>query len=248
MSEKRHALSIRAVAREVLQVYRRHWTFLIPAAVVILLPQAIVDGFLDGFHDAGVDSARDIAILAAIPMTVAVSIGGEALYAGFAASAVVEWRAGHPVPGPVALVRSLPIGTLIAVDLILTVAASIGFVFLVLPGLVLLTYAGIAPAVVKFEHRGVWGAFKRSALLVQGHFWRVLVIVVGLMIFTEIATEAISAPFHGAAATAAVDLVAEGVLEPLQGLATVIVTLSLLELRGELPAPDELALAPAAGG
>ena len=34
-------LSYRAVAHEVLSVYQRHWKFLIPAAMLILLPETL---------------------------------------------------------------------------------------------------------------------------------------------------------------------------------------------------------------
>src|ERR687897_2200295 len=94
----RPKLSYRAVAHEVLSVYRRHWKFLIPAAMLILLPQAIADGFLDGLEIEGIHSIRDALTLGAIPLTAAVALGGEALYAGLVAAAVVEWRAGPPHP------------------------------------------------------------------------------------------------------------------------------------------------------
>jgi hypothetical protein len=235
-------LSVRAAARDVASVYRRHWTFLVPAAVVVLLPQALIDGLLDGLQVEGVRSAKDVALLAAVPLTALVNLLGEALYAGLAAAAVLEWRAGRAVPRIPALVRDLPIRRLIAVDLILSVAAAVGFTLLVIPGLVLLTYLGIAPAVVKIEHRGVRDAFRRSALLVQGQFWRVLVIVTGLIVFTEVAMQALTFPFHGVALISVVDLVAEAVLEPFQGLATVVVTVGLIELRGELPPARELSI------
>jgi hypothetical protein len=234
-------LSVRAATRNVVGVYRRHWTFLVPAALIVLLPQALIDGFLDGLQVEGVRSAKDVAILAAVPLTAVVSLLGEALYAGLAAAAVIEWRAGQAVPRIPALVRALPMRRLIAVDLILSVVAAVGFTLLVIPGLVLLTYLGIAPAVVKIEHRGVGDAFRRSALLVQGQFWQVLVIVTGLIVFTEVAMQALTFPFHGVALVS-VDLVAEAVLEPFQGLATVIVTLGLIELRGELPPARELTI------
>jgi len=42
---------------------------------------------------------------------------------------------------------------------------------------------------------------------------------------------------------AAVDLVAEGLLQPFEGLAIVIVAIRLLELRGEAAAPSAMASA-----
>src|SRR5262245_60157794 len=91
-------LSARAVAREVAASYRAHWQFLILAAVIVLLPQALADGFLDHLQVEGIRSARDAAILAAVPLTIVVNLFGQAFYAGLAAAAVIEWRAHRPLP------------------------------------------------------------------------------------------------------------------------------------------------------
>lgn len=237
-------LPLRGVAREIVRVYRRHWAWLIPTAMVILLPGAVADGFLDGLSVEGVHSIGDLVTLGLIPLTVAVGLGGEALYAGFAAAAVIEWRAGHPVPSAGQLVHSLPLGTLIAVDLILSLGAALGLLLLVVPAFVFLANYGIAPAVVKLEHRGTWESMRRSSDLVRGSFRRVLILIVGLVVFTDLAMQAITFPFHdqGNLVITAIDLVAEGALEPFQALATVIVAVRLLEVRGELPAAEELAL------
>ncbi len=244
---ERPDISFRAVAHQVLAVYRRHWRFLIPAAIVILLPQAIIDGFLDGLEIEGVHSFRDAATLTVIPLTLAVGLGGEALYAGITAAAVVEWRAGHPIPKLSVLIASLPMGRLIADDLLLSFGTALGLLLLVIPGLVFLTYFGIAPAVLKIEHLGIRKSFRRSRQLVRGQFWRVATVIVSLTILTEGAMQAATYPFHdeGHRLVSVVDLVVEGALEPFQGLAIVVVALLLIERRGELPAPERLALAPA---
>lgn len=240
-------LSYRAVAHEVLSVYQRHWKFLIPAAMLILLPQAIVDGFLDGLEIEGIHSIRDALTLGAIPLTAAVALGGEALYAGLVAAAVVEWRAGHPIPRIGVLIASLPMGRLIADDLILSFGTALGVLLLVVPALLFLTYYGIAPAVLKIEHVGIRESFRRSRQLVRGQAWRVATIIVTLTLFTELAMQAATYPFHdqGHGLITVIDLVAEGALEPFQGLATVVIALLLIERRGELPEPEQLALAPA---
>jgi hypothetical protein len=234
-------LPAKEVAREVVDSYRAHWLFLILAAMVVLLPQALADGFLDHLQLEGVHSPRDLAILAAIPLTVVVNLGGQAFYAGLTAAAVIEWREHHPLPNLWALVRALPIKRLILVDLVISFGSALGFLLLVIPGLVWLAYVSLAPAIIKFEHRDVWGSIRRSRDLVRGNFWRVMLIVVGTITVTELAVGAVSAPFHSDALIAAVDLVADGLLQPIEGLVVVVVALKLLELRGELPEQTELA-------
>jgi hypothetical protein len=232
----------------VLEVYRRHWKFLIPVAMVILLPQAIVDGFLDSLTVEGVHSVGDVVTLAVIPLTVALGLLGEALYAGIAAAAVVEWRAGHRIPSLGVLIASLPMGRLVADDLILSFGTALGLLLVVVPAVLFLTYFGLAPVVLKLEHVGVRESFRRSLELVRGQFWRVAAIIIGLALFTDLAMQAITFPFHdqGHRLITVIDLLVEGVLEPFQGLAIVVVALGLMERRGELPEPERLALAPAA--
>jgi hypothetical protein len=41
---KEGKLSLREVAGEMWAVYRKHWTFLVPAAIVVLIPQSVADG------------------------------------------------------------------------------------------------------------------------------------------------------------------------------------------------------------
>ncbi len=64
-----------------------------------------------------------------------------------------------------------------------------------------------------------------------------------MILLTELAVQAITFPFHGLALVTAVDLVAEGLLQPIEGLAVVVVAIRLLELRGEAAAPSEMARA-----
>jgi hypothetical protein len=236
-------LSARSVAREVVAAYRTHWLFLILAALVVLLPQSLADGFLDHLEIEGVHSARDVAILAAIPLTVVVNLFGQAFYAGLTAAAVIEWREHRPLPNIRALLRTVPLGRLVVLDLVLTLGSAIGFLLLVIPGLIWLAYFSLAPAIVKFEHRDVWGSLRRSRELVRGNFWRVMWIVVGTIAFTEVAVGAISAPFHGGGIVAFVNLAADGLLQPIEGLVIVVTALTLLEMRGELPERADLARA-----
>jgi hypothetical protein len=239
-------LSLRGVVHDVAASYRTHWRFLIAAAVIVLLPQALVDGILGELNVEGVHSARDVAVLVAIPVTLTVNLFGQAFYAGLTAAAVVEWRAHHPLPNIRAVLASIPIRRLVLLDLVLTLGGAIGLALVVVPGLVFLCWFSTAPALVKFEHRGVWGSMRRSRELVRGNFWSVFVMVVGVILMTETIVEEISAQFHGAAVVTVVNLLADGLFQPIEGLTIVVVALALLELRGE--APETAALERAVGG
>jgi hypothetical protein len=234
-------LSLRRTAGEMWAVYRNHWTFLVPAAVVVLLPQSLADALLEGFHLEHLRTVADFATLGGALLTAAVNLFGQAVYAGLAAACVVEWRAGQPLPPLSDLLRAMPLKRLIVLDLVVTMLAAIGFVFFVIPGLIVLTYIAISPAILKLEHLGVQDALARSIQLVRGRARQVFVIAIGAIVITELAVQAIAAPFDGVALLTVVNLIAEGILQPIEGLAIALVAIHLLELHGEAPAPDAMA-------
>jgi hypothetical protein len=236
-------LSLRQVLGEMWAVYRQHWTFLVPAALVVLLPQSIADAVTEGFHVEHLRSAADFATIGAALLLVVVNLFGQAVYAGLTAAAVIDWRAGRPLPHLSALLRAMPLGRLVVLDLVITVLTAIGFVLLIIPGLIVLTYIAISPAVLKLEHLGVQEALARSIRLVRGRARQVFLIAIGAIILTELAVQAIVAPFDGVAVLTVVNLVAEGILQPIEGLAVALVAIHLLELHGEAPAPEAMARA-----
>lgn len=224
-------------------MYKQHWRFLVPAAVIILLPQAIADGILEGYHVDHIRNLVDVATIGVALLTAAVNLMGQAIYAGLTAAAVVDWRAGQPLPPTRTLVRSMPIGRLILLDLAVTLGAAIGFVLLIVPALVFLTYVAAAAPVMKLEHRGVRDSMRRSVGLVRGRARKVFVIVTGTIVVTELAVQAIATPFSGAVVLTVVNLLGEAIFQPFEGLVIAIVAVRLLILHGEAPAPSVMAKA-----
>ena len=195
---EQHHLSLRAVFREIFTVYRRHWAFLIAGRnrrSCCRSPSWTRRWTAGTSRDFR--SAKDIALFGAVLLTAAVNLVGQAIYAGLTAAADVDWRAGKPLPPLSTLIRSLPIGGLIVLDLLVSIGVAIGILLLVVPGLIFLAYVGISPAVMKLEHRGPLDACRRSVELVRGNFRRVFAIVVGVILITELAVQAITFPFHG---------------------------------------------------
>jgi len=237
-------LSPRKTAREMWIIYRRHWGFLVAAAIVVLLPQTVADAFLEGGFD--LDHVRNLADAATIGgalLTVAVNLMGQAVYSGLTAAAVVDWRAGQPLPPLSKLLRSMPIGRLVVLDIVVTVGAAIGFVLLVVPALIFLTYVATSAPLMKLEHLGVQESIGRSLELVRGQARRVFVIVGGTILITEVAVQAIIVPLHGTVLLILAGLSAEAIFQPFEGLAVALVAVHLLELHGQAPAPSEMARA-----
>jgi hypothetical protein len=239
----RQELSLRGVLVEMWGAYRSHWRFLIPAAVIVLLPQSVVDGLLEDFHVDHIRTLADVATIGAALLMAAVNLMGQVVYSGLTAAAVVDWRAGQPLPPLPALLRSLPIGRLIVLDLVVTLAVAIGFVLLIVPGLILLAYLAPSAPVMKLEHLGVRDAIRRSLELVRGRARSVFVIVVSVVLVTELAVELLATPFDTAWVLVAINLLGEAAFQPFEGLVVALVAIHLLELHGEAPTPDEMARA-----
>ena len=210
---------------------------LIPLAIVVLLPQAVFDALAGDIDIDRVHNLGDVARLASIPLAIAINLGGEALYAGIVAAAVLHWRAGRRMRDVGGGARTIPYKRLIVIDLLIAVAAAIGFALLVIPGVILYTYVGISPALVKLERLSVRDAIAKSIELVRGNFWRVLLFTAAVVLVSDSLATALESPIHGLSGEIVFNLAIEAVFEPFQGLAIVLLALALMELRGE-PMPE----------
>ena len=228
-----------SVVAAVARAYLDHWRVLVPLAVALLLPQAVGSALAPALEAEDLDLGRGALLAASAVAVVAIGLGGEAMYAGIISALIVRWRrgAGRADLGKVA--RSLPYGRLIVADLILAAGTALGFALLVVPGVVFITYFLLTTVLIEIERQRIPAAMRRSAALVRGQFWPVLVVVLLFVVGSELLTAALEAPFHGIELESAISLLVEAAVEPLQGLATVLVCLNLMELHGEtLPSAD----------
>lgn len=226
-------LSVGGTAAEAIGLYLRHWRLLAPLAVLILLPQAVISTFVGDIEIERIETVGDVLKLVTIPLTLLVSLAGEALLAGIVTAVVVQWRAGHRVPGAVQFVRTLLWVRLITVDVLLAIGTVAGMLLLVAPGLAFFTFLGLAPAVIEIERRGVWDALRRSASLVRGSAWRVFLLFIGAILGTEGLAQLLLLVFHGFVPELASELAVDALLESGQALIIALVAISLIELRGD---------------
>ena len=134
-------------------------------------------------------------------------------------------------------IRELPLLRLIASDLLLVLGTVLGQLLLIIPGILFAAYTVSTTVIIELEDASIRQAFKRSIDLVRGSVVRVLVITSIVILGTESFTLAANEIGHHSAIDGALHLAVETVLEPIQGLAIVLITLGLIALKGE-PAPQ----------
>ncbi len=87
------------------------------------------------------------------------------------------------------------LGTLLGVSLLAGIGVALGIVFLIVPGLILLSRWALVVPLVMVEGRGVGEAFSRSSELVRGRTGQVLVVVLVPGIATALVNTAVALAF-----------------------------------------------------
>ncbi len=129
------------------------------------------------------------------------------------------------------------LGQLILVGIVAGIGIVVGFILIIVPGLILITIWSVAAPVVVLEHPGVFAALRRSRELVRGNGWQVFGVILVLYILVGVVSIIIEGAAESAGSGAGIVVrVIVGVLTaPLSALAASVL---YFELRG----------APAAGG
>jgi hypothetical protein len=203
------------------------------------VPLGLLDALDERVGSADVDELTAGAILGLLVLGLAhtaSSLLGEVFYAGVVVAALAERRTG--ARRPLAHIAStLPYGRLILADVLYALIVIAGFLVLVAPGLVFLTWFALAGPVVEIEGRGAVPALRRSRELVRGRFWPVFAVVIPIVLVTDGLTE-----FASALATWAVGntllgdwagaVLAGALAAPMYAVAVVVLAYRLIELRG----------------
>ena len=102
------------------------------------------------------------------------SMAGVVVYAGILDKVVGAHLHGHPDLRLREIWRVLPLGRLVAADVVLAVATLVGLALFVVPGVVVFTMWSLVGPVITIEDRSVGSAFRRSWQLVRPCFWLTL--------------------------------------------------------------------------
>jgi hypothetical protein len=185
---------VRPVVVAAFGTYRRRFGVIAGTALVVFGISASVDVLVDVLADRAGDNPGLVALLLTV---VGLAVFGTEFFAGLMDRVVGEAERGHPRQPLRQILRTLPYGRLIAVDLLLVLGTAVLSFALLVPGIVFFTfYSLVGPAVV-MEDRKVFSAFRRSARLVRGHFWLVFVLVTLPIALEENVVHGIVEAFEG---------------------------------------------------
>ena len=235
MNEK---LDTAGVFERLFEVYRAQFTLIVPAAIIVFLPVAVISGALASGGGIGL-------VLVALVVSM---IAGVWLQ-GMVIEAVRDLEDGRRDFTLGELFRSVVpvLLPLVGIGLLAGIAIGLGLLLLIVPGLILLTWWAVVAPVVVIERRGL-DAFGRSRDLVRGNGWQVFGVIVVVFIIQFLANNILAAIFGGGdsfVGSLLASLISNGLVAPLSAIAAAIIYLELRRVKGEAP---RAGAAPAAVG
>jgi hypothetical protein len=189
-------VTIGAVLGEAWSLYTRFFARFLVIALIVFAVVNVVYALLDAalYDDDDLSSATSWILVA---ISVAASTIGTFWLQGAFVKAVQDVRDGtfdsstSEIFGAVTPV----LGTLVIAGILAGLGIGVGFILLIVPGVILLTWWAVIAPVIVVEHKGVIDAFGRSRELVSGFFWPVLGIVLITAILTGVAGSILTAVF-----------------------------------------------------
>jgi len=152
------------VIGEAFETYQSQAGPLLGGALIVIGIAGVIEGIL------AITGSLILALLGVL-----IGLAASFLYTGYVVKLVQDVRDGRRdfTVGELFSYAAPFVGTLVLNGILAGIAIAIGFVLIIVPGLILLTiWAVIAPSIV-VEDRGVFEAFARSRELVRGHAWQV---------------------------------------------------------------------------
>jgi hypothetical protein len=214
-------LDVGGVIRRVFDIYVDQASVLMPAAAVVFVFTGIISALL-------VATSAGLALVAVLISLVAIT-----LFTGMVVELVADVQDGRRDASAGRLLQAVTpvLGQLILVGIVAGIGIVVGFILIIVPGLILITIWSVAAPVVVLERPGVFAALTRSRELVRGNGWQVF----GVILVLYILVGAVSIIIEGIADSAGsgvgiVVRVIVGVLTaPLSALAASVL---YFELRG----------------
>jgi hypothetical protein len=222
-------LDVARVFERIFEIYKDQFTLLIPAALVVFVPVALISGLI---------YAGDVSIIGGL-IVAAIATIATYWFQGMvveAARDILDGRRDHSIGSLVQSVTPV-IGPLIIAGILAGIGIGIGLLLLIVPGLFLLTiWAVIAPVIV-IERLGAIDSFGRSRDLVRGHGWQVFSVIVVLFLLQFIITAVLNAIANSVSDSfvgyTISDLIVRVLVAPFTALAAAVLFFELKAMRGE---------------
>jgi len=240
------------------RTYGRWAPSLLLLAIVVFVPLGLVhaltlEGSVDSFDfDNGL---KLFAIAGAVLALAATSLVGEVFYTGAVSILLTHPHDGQP-PSLREIAGMIKYRPLIAIDLLYGLAIAIGWLFFIIPGVLIFVWFGLTAPVVEIEHRGVRAGLRRSVELVRHRFWIVALVLIPFELLGDAFTYLATLATHGLFGSELLcewlaDVLANIAFTPFYAVAAVLLTVDLIrekgggvELRPEPPQVGEATPAP----
>lgn len=213
-----------AVVSRVWEIYRDQFGVLFGTAVVLYALQFVI-----------------YLVLSAVTGIVLVLLfwALSVLYQGMVVKLVQDVQDGRRDHSVGQLLRSVePVfWPLVAVSILFGIGVAIGFVLLIVPGLILLVMWSVVAPVTVLERPGVWAAFGRSRVIVRGNGWNVFGVIVILSVIVVLVSIAVGviASGLGSFGHSVVQWAVNSAIAPVTALSASVLYFSLTQTPGPTP-------------
>jgi hypothetical protein len=216
-------------------VYRAQFTLIVPAAVLVFLPVAVINAVIRP-DDIGLRFASLV-------------INAIATYwlQGMVVEAVRDIQDGRRdfTLGGLFASATPVLGSLVLAGVLASIATTVGLFLVLVPGLLLLTWWAVIAPVIVIERRPAFQAFGRSRELVRGNGWTVFSIVVVVWLMQLLASLLLGTALSGLddqVGAALATLVAGALIAPISAIVAALLYLDLSRVHAEgEPAPPPAA-------
>jgi hypothetical protein len=227
------SIDIGSVISRTFKIYADQASVLLPASAVVFIGVGIISALL-------VVIAPVLAILAFIVILV-----GTTLFTGMVVELVADVQDGRrdATVGQLIQAARPVVGKLILVGIVAGIGIAIGFILIIIPGLILITIWSVFAPVIVLERPDGLGALGRSRELVRGNGWQVFGVIVVLVIGVGIVSAVIEAigDSGGTAVGIVVRVIVQIFTAPISALAASVL---YFELRGPAVTDAPLESAP----